>query len=1421
MVVVNPPPPDLALDLLTPYYASDELLSNARIIVFHGKANFNTNQDQAHVFSPAGLQSYPKLAVSPDAPAVEALPSVDQGDEICRALAVCLHKYFQELPSVVRSTWKLQVKDQAEMPAAPELFSAHHAAILAGRMVKVENGEEVLNDVIRSLAEQSLSWLDMDVVLPPGSLAGPQRHGRESIVSEDEDDDSANARYGIYAPLVKLFGEPAFLPTSKLKRAPSKPTGLNRSKQFLRQQKENLRREMCELLDTEENYVGKMYDLLHSVAEDFRAKARNKAPSSTSPSEEALKGLFPPSLDEILEANNGFLEAIRKTLEETENDAIQDIETASNAPYIVLRDEMAKSIDVTGTLAFANCMLEWFPQFADCYADYIQAHSQFGQYLRVFLKETGSSFSKRVQETGEQRLMSMLIEPVQRLPRYSLYIDNIIKQLPMRHPALKPLLKARDMISEICSRDSPANQQSTTVARLLQLVPSWPQSFRPRGRLVTAMDVIELPPPYRDDLEAKGASSGILLLFTDYLVLLLKSKNKTVSARGLTAEIDNPTIPDPSETNQTTFASQLIFLQYMKLSNVWFTEVGDGARIQMLHSGEAGQAAGTTHSVNATRVCMFHLAGAYEKKASRWLEETVKARVEGRFSEAEREDPKWEVRCSHGDLNIFSALFEANNGQQSERQGQSARVHVVIDPSKGTRVPDVGEDGIEIVASITPAGGDYYQIEVKGISGFLFRDRVVLADVLPALNKRVGNLLQLRSQIRNPALTATLRPTSRDDLGKTNVNIHWEDPCAKLNDALASYCLALHARKGNIVGRVIRNRASADETAVNELYNSLLEEPNNHELAAHASVDVLFSAFEKFVKVAWQNELGPVMPINILNKIQRQVESDSAYPGDFEEIVRKCTGELSVENQEALRASVRLLSDLLSGTSNDGDRGILTAAFAEILVSDGRPHDFIPLLDRFIEDQDTIFGRPTSSGSAAPSQDSMGSRYRGSNTGSLTSHHTSSLKKRFGFGSLRRENSKHESDEAGGKSSMWRTSNSTDTDQRLSPKRPTSRDRPTVLGAFPFEDSPSHSVRSFGGALGTIGEGHEVPKKKKRRSSLGDLRELQTNQAKDKTSTAWSPSTPRRIDHQRERTAGIFSTHSRTLPRPRTAHGPMKPPPPPSKDDEVTVTATMPRTLARTKRSDTISTPPTIFHTRTGSISNIPTLHRPTSSENSSSGPSLGAPFAPAPKTTRRLRLQSTQKLRERLQNEKRAIAEEEEKHKAVKAELDRIKAEQQQIAVSPSRASPSRPSPSRGYTEPQTPLRIQRLSTRRDSNLDSAHQSLQTQLDRSDARLGELHADHFRTQQLVDGSLTVTENRSREFERLLKEKEHEVEELYATANEELGRQIERLRGGEPVEELKRLLAEAKELLLVRERENNRLKRENVGLKSLLRDAEG
>lgn len=381
----------------------------------------------------------------------------------------------------------------------------------------------------------------------------------------------------------------------------------------------------------------------------------------------------------------------------------------------------------------------------------------------------------------------------------------------------------------------------------------------------------------------------------------------------------------------------------------------------------------------------------------------------------------------------------------------------------------------------------------------------------PSLSKASAQLLTLSDVPRLPPKPVG-RPTTSPgpfNEGPPQISViapdadAQDDQLSRSEQTLTAYILALRSRSGNIVGRSLRIRANADKSTVNELYNILLENPAKLQAAAEVPVDVLFVAYETFIHNAWKESMGSIISPDMLEKTQAKF--DSSFPKDFEVYFRKALGNFGPQNRRALTAIIRLLADLLDASGNDGDRGALTMAFAEVLSENRNPTQYISLLDRLVEDFENLFEE--SLGESRSSETTPG-RPR-SYTGSIGSN-ASSFRKRMGFG-LHRENSSR-SDGESKVSSIIRTlsksknsgdsegrlplfrSKSTDTDTRLAELvRPANRERPTLPGAF-LSDS---NIRRPGSAhddsslLGAIHEAPSTPREpgrsKTRRSSFSDL----------------------------------------------------------------------------------------------------------------------------------------------------------------------------------------------------------------------------------------------------------------------------------------------------------------------------------------------
>ena len=675
-----------ALAQLSLFYTNEPLLENLPVLVFYGPSTTgnstqNSSRIQAHIYSLAGFHSFPRLTVAPTSPlyaAVNNLPDDLQGDEVFRGLAIGLLSYFAAISKETKLALRELAGSHRQDHKAPMMFDEMHAADLASSMCEVENTQEIAAYITLATENRALSWIDLDVILPEGSVKRAFSNEADAVPLSD-DNGLPLYRYGPYSAFIESLGAPAFLPTSKLQRAPSKSTSSNRSKVLSKDQKVSLRREMCEFVDTESNYLQKLRDLVSRIRNDFR-------PDTPS---EAWQKLFPRCLVDILDVNESFFREIQTVLDDTESDAINDIEGEdSRLAFIPDTVTQGRRRDPTGALHFAKTVHKWFPDFRAPYQEYLRCSADFYPLIARLSTDKCSKFLDRLHEFGEQYLRSALIEPVQRLPRYSLLIDNMAALLPASHAALPSLFKARDIVNDICAIDGLDNGNSALNTRyLLNTVQNWPKQITIQGRLVTAVDALELHPPYAQ--HSQGLPT-ILLIFPGKVVVLRRFGQTAISARGLLAEIDYTKPMVGSDPCEPAMDKGLHFESAHDLQTLRISESIDGHLIYMT---EVSPGPLPPNELLTIRTRVFSLQAPYHGKASRLTEEFVKAAVEGRYPNDVRESDKWSLRSidsTKDDLGMIVAI-SGLEGHQSLHDlscmGQ-LRLFIDIQTTISSMVPD-------------------------------------------------------------------------------------------------------------------------------------------------------------------------------------------------------------------------------------------------------------------------------------------------------------------------------------------------------------------------------------------------------------------------------------------------------------------------------------------------------------------------------------------------------------------------------------------------------------------------------------------------------------------------------------------------------------------------------------------------------------
>lgn len=111
---------------------------------------------------------------------------------------------------------------------------------------------------------------------------------------------------------------------------------------------------------------------------------------------------------------------------------------------------------------------------------------------------------------------------------------------------------------------------------------------------------------------------------------------------------------------------------------------------------------------------------------------------------------------------------------------------------------------------------------VKLISSFLGGSPMRPRSELPILKSIPSIAPQLSTNLEPNGARAVEEKKPNNKVSVVGASsMDTKDTLTLLQDTLATYILSLHSRSGNMVGRVLRGRAGADELVVNELYNVL------------------------------------------------------------------------------------------------------------------------------------------------------------------------------------------------------------------------------------------------------------------------------------------------------------------------------------------------------------------------------------------------------------------------------------------------------------------------------------------------------------------------------------------------------------------------------------------------------------------------
>lgn len=423
----------------TIYYAEDAPYL-PRILIFYWPVQalgslHTTSRVRTTILSAAGFKSFAAFSVAPSSSyysAVHKLPDEKQRDDVCRAIAFALCRYFSEVPTEVKNA----ITDENLQHGPGLKWGQSHAAHIACKMTKVMNPEEIV-DALKPFSQDPATPPVSAPIKPMASI----RKTRPSYLPPDPSQQQ---------PSFARFGTPSRRIPSGHKNSPSMSTAkkaMQAAHKLNIEQLEMLRFKMCEFVDTEDRYIIRVQELIDLVVDQGRTAKSINSKFSSSKSQKTINAMlqFPSLLDQIKDLNLAFLDDVESVLQSTEQQALGFIEqTPNQTPGVVPQLK-----DPIGIYAFAKVMLAHFPKFPVPYRSYLDLHSQISSNLDQFFRDDATSV---------QIAPSLLMEPAQRISRYGLYIDSMIPQIPPSNTmAIRTLEKARKIIAEICEMEPAAS----------------------------------------------------------------------------------------------------------------------------------------------------------------------------------------------------------------------------------------------------------------------------------------------------------------------------------------------------------------------------------------------------------------------------------------------------------------------------------------------------------------------------------------------------------------------------------------------------------------------------------------------------------------------------------------------------------------------------------------------------------------------------------------------------------------------------------------------------------------------------------------------------------------------------------------------------------------------------------------------------
>ena len=392
---------------------------------------------------------------------------------------------------------------------------------------------------------------------------------------------------------------------------------------------------------------------------------------------------------------------------------------------------------VSGKLA--DVLSNWAPRFKPIYEDYFRFYKCSMLQVRSALLYLDTGVGIRARQLGEQRLMSMLIEPIQRLPRYTMILGNMIEHLPRTQPSIAKLHQVMDTLDVVCE-EGPSYPSTSSPAQLLRnRIADLPHVSLPSGRFIDATVLAEILPPQVAAMEVPSRSL-IGILFSDALLLLDGTTCEHVALQNVVEDVQKLLTHGESVFSQglSTY-KETSFLHCIELRKVRLTtfEENFSFPIELSRDSLRHDAGNGVSELGSRDDCRrFELSTASTEQTLLWAKTIIRARAEGRLDAYQRNKDDWRLYETKlaPDFEIVTAILEGSRLPYLE---DAAGCRIIVDQCSTSEPRSSDETSLSpIIVSISTLANKLYRLETLFLDECRYRDVSSHAELLPLLNRR-------------------------------------------------------------------------------------------------------------------------------------------------------------------------------------------------------------------------------------------------------------------------------------------------------------------------------------------------------------------------------------------------------------------------------------------------------------------------------------------------------------------------------------------------------------------------------------------------------------------------------------------------------------------------------------------------------------